>query len=211
MTPQPPTKDLVVLAADGQIEFAVRGLLTRGRSLQFRDLACDIYVHPAKDPGCFLRGHDFLRPFYRQYSYALVVLDREGCGRQQRPRLSLEADLEQRLAASGWGDRAAAVVIDPELEIWVWSDSPEVDAALGWTGRSPTLAAWLVSESYCGPGEAKPSGPKQALEHALRVTRKRRSSAIYRQLAERVSVHRCTDPAFLKLKALLRTWFAATE
>jgi hypothetical protein len=32
------------------------------------------------------------------------------------------------LFTSGWENRAAAVVLDPELEIWVWSDSPEVEA-----------------------------------------------------------------------------------
>jgi hypothetical protein len=211
MTPRPPPKDLIVLAADGQIEFAIKGLLTRGLSLQFREVTCDIYTHPAKDPGCFLRGHDFLRLFHRQYAHALVVFDREGCGRQALPRPALEADLEQRLAASGWRDRAAAVAIDPELEVWVWSDSPEVDAALGWTGRSPALAAWLLSEGYCTAAGTKPLSPKKALEHALRLAQKRRSSAIYRQLAERVSAHRCIDPAFLKLKTLMRTWFAALE
>jgi hypothetical protein len=207
MTPQTMMKDLIVLVADGQMEFTVRGLLTRGRSLGFRDVSFDIYVHPAKDPGCRTRGHDFLRPFTRQYAHGLVMHDREGCGRDDHPREALESELESSLAGSGWQDRAAAIVIDPELEVWVWSESPEVAAILGWAGRQPTLSQWLVQQGHCTLGENKPQKPKKALDEALRLSGKRRSSAIFRQLAERVSVHRCTDPAFSKFKELMRQWF----
>jgi hypothetical protein len=137
--------------------------------------------------------------------------DREGCGRDDRSREALESEIEANLARSGWDDRAAAVVIDPELEVWVWSDSPEVATILGWTGRQPTLPQWLDQQGHGTPGQGKPQKPKKAVDDALRLSGKRRSSSIFRQLAERVSVHRCTDPAFLKLKTLLRTWFAATE
>ena len=71
MTAEPAVKDLIVLAADGQIDSTVQGLLTRRASLQTREITADIYVHPEKDPGCLLRGHDFLRPFCRQYEHVL--------------------------------------------------------------------------------------------------------------------------------------------
>jgi hypothetical protein len=202
-----PEKDLVVLAADSQMEFAVKGLLTRGQALGFQQLAVDIHVHPEKDPGCLLRGHDFLRLFYRQYRHAIVMLDREGCGREESSREALESELEQRLSSSGWGDRAAAIVLDPELEAWVWSDSPEVASVLGWTGRTPCLADWLRAQGYFSEGQAKPNRPKVALEHALQLVRKGRSSAIFFELAKRVSVNRCTDTAFLKFKTTMKKWF----
>jgi len=211
MTDFVPEKDLVVLAADSQMEFAVKGLLTRGAALGFREPSVDFLVHPAKDPGCLLRGHDFLRPLYRQYHHAIVMLDREGCGREASLRELLESDLEQRLSSSGWGDRAAAIVLDPELEVWVWSDSPEVDAVLGWTGRTPRLEEWLRTQGYCTPRQMKPNRPKTALEQALRLARKGRSSAIFFELAKRVSVRRCSDPAFLKFKATLQQWFGGAS
>ncbi len=207
MSAAPAVKDLVVLTADRQMEFAVRGLLTRGPSLGFRGLSADFFAHPERDPGCFLRGHDFLRPFCRQYHHAIVMLDREGCGRSDWPRQRLEREIEDRLAASGWDNRAAAVVLDPELEVWVWSDSPEVDSVLGWAGRQPRLADWLRAEGHLRPSENKPHDPKRAVEQALRIVRKQRSSAIYLHLAERVSVQRCVDEAFLKFETLLQEWF----
>lgn len=207
MTGDQITKDLVVLVADKNMEFSVKGLLARYQSLRLRQLSLNIHVHPESDPGCFLRGHTFLRPFYRQYSHALVLLDRHGCGKEDMPRKTLERDLEERLSRAGWGNRAAVVVIDPELEVWVWSDSPEVGSVLGWVGRKPSLAEWLRSQGYQRANQCKPNRPKEAVEKTLKITRKPRSSAMYRELAERVSVNRCVDPAFVKFKTTLQGWF----
>lgn len=55
---------------------------------------------------------------------------------------------------------------------------------------------------------SKPERPKEAMEQALRMVRLPRSSALYRQLAQQVSLARCTDASFLKFKALLQNWFA---
>ena len=72
--------DLVVLVADKDMEVTVSGLLARSQSLAMRTTSVDIYRHPQRDPGCRLRSADFLRSFSRQYRYALVMFDREGCG-----------------------------------------------------------------------------------------------------------------------------------
>jgi hypothetical protein len=119
----------------------------------------------------------------------------------------LEAQVEDRLSHSGWIDRAAAIVINPELEIWVWSDSPHVDSVLGWSARQPDLRSWLVAEGFAEGPQSKPQRPKDAFERALRLAQKAKSSSLYRRLAERVSLGRCSDPAFLKFKSTLRTWF----
>ena len=177
MTEQLQQRDLVVLFADKQMEFSVRGLLERRRALRIRPISFEIFVHPAKDPGCRGKSHDFLRPFHRQYRYALVMFDREGCGNESQTREELEAEIEQRLSQSGWENRAASIVLDPELEIWVWSDSSEVDRALDWTGRQPNLSSWLQSEGFVTEKEAKPVRPKEAMQQALKISRRPRSIA----------------------------------
>lgn len=199
--------DLAVLIADKNIEGALRGLLSRPRSLGLREISCDFYVHPERDPGCRLRGHDFLRSFAHRYEHALVVFDREGSGRTVE-RAALEREVEARLFSSGWGDRAAAVVIDPELEIWVWTDSPHVATALGWQSPEMSLTEWLKQKGWLPEGETKPTQPKAAVEEALRLARRPRSSSIYNQLAQRVSTSGCVDPAFLKLRQTLSRWFS---
>jgi hypothetical protein len=210
MTPEAARKDLVVLAADKNAQHAVRGLLARPQALGIRRIEGDWYTHPEKDPGVLHRAHVFLRPFTKSHAHALVILDRSGSGQEQHDRATLESQIEQSMQGAGWDDRAAAIVLDPELEIWVWSDSPHVDDALGWSGRDPTLRQWLQTMHFMQPGAQKPSQPKEAMEKALRVARKPRSSAIYEQLAMTVSVDRCQDPSFLKLKGALRRWFGET-
>ncbi|MFH0983473.1 MAG: hypothetical protein V2A79_18295 [Planctomycetota bacterium] len=140
-----------------------------------------------------------------------MIFDRQGCGQEVRPADDLARDLKERLARAGWQDRAEAVVIDPELENWVWSDSPEVDSALGWQGRDPSLREWLRQKELWPPGAQKPTAPKEAVESALREVRCPRSSAIYGKLAEQVSLERCTDRSFVKLKEILRSWFPAAS
>ena len=83
----------------------------------------DFRTHPRRDSGCYNESHEFLRPFVRLYRFALVVFNREGSGREMMNRVEIERVVENRLSLSGWDERSATVVLDPELEIWVWSDS----------------------------------------------------------------------------------------
>ena len=205
-------KSLVVLVADKDIEFTIKGLLTRYQTLGVRQLTFsqdfDCFRHPEHDPGCLRASEGFLRQFLNIYEHALVLFDREGCGKQHLSREAIEQEMESRLSLSGWGDRAAVVVLDPEVEIWVWSDSPQVDGVLGWEGRRPDLRTWLQQQNLLAPNQFKPERPKEAMRAALRQSGKPPSSALYFQLAEKVSLNRCADPAFLKLKNTLQLWFA---
>jgi hypothetical protein len=202
-------RDIIFLVADRNMEAAVEGLLSRRESLAMRDVTFVIRTHPQRDPGCYRRAHEFLGPFHNLYAYAMVLFDREGCGNQTQPRETLEAEVEDRLAHAGWRHRARVVVPDPELESWVWGDSLHVDEALGWAGRTPALRSWLIERGLLEGHQTKPGRPKEAMEAALRAVRKPRSSAIYQELAAKVSFRRCADPAFLKLRNILQGWFPA--
>lgn len=199
--------DLVVLVPDKQMEAALKALLQRPEALKIRGIDFEIVVHPRRDPGCRGESSGLLSVFASRASFCLVVFDHEGCGEHQSTREELEDKVESSLAANGWDGRCAVVVISPELEAWVWSDSPVVDQALGWSGVTPSLRDWLRAKGYLQPDESKPVDPKRTLEAALRQVRKRRSSSIYGELATRVSVSRCADPSFEKLKAILVQWF----
>lgn len=200
-------KDLVVLVPDRNTEFAVRGILARPQALGVRKVSSDIFVHVGRDSGCFLGSHDFLRPMCQNFRHALVIFDRVGCGQEDHPREEIEETVGLKLAVSGWEDRAAVVVIDPELEAWVWSESPQVASCLGWTSDLPNLRRWLTEHGWWPSSSLKPPDPKLAVEQVLREVRKPRSSAIYEQLARRVGFQRCTDPAFLKFRHIMREWF----
>jgi hypothetical protein len=89
--------------------------------------------------------------------------------------------------------------------------SCHVEATLGWQGRSPGLREWLVQSKLLGEGDVKPGDPKRAVEEALRVARKARSSNLYLELASAVSFEGCRDEAFLKLRQILMHWFAQRQ
>jgi len=203
-----PIMDLALLVADSMIEFAVRGVLGRRASLRIRPVTFSSWTHPERDPGCRLRAHEFLRPFSSSFSHALVVFDRDGSGSDES-REALELEVGTRLAASGWNDRASVVVIAPELEAWVWSDSPAVPSILGWESQGADMRDWLTRAGFWPDGEVKPSEPKAALSAVLREVRQPHSASLFRELAEQVSLIRCADPAFAKLRSTLTAWFPA--
>ena len=179
--------DLVVLVADRHIEAAVKGLITRTSSLGIRELAFDTFTHQGRDPGCLNQGVEFLSGMERRYEHALLMFDHEGCGQDE----IAVSELQERIAAgfrnSAWGDRAKVVIIDPELEAWVWSRSANVASILGWSNRKE-LDDWLVANSWIDEYGAKPSPPKEAMAAALQEKRVPKSASLFRQLAERVSL-----------------------
>ncbi len=198
--------DLIVLCADKKIEATIAGLLDRPEALRIRRVQFVINVHPQRDPGCYHQGAAFLRPLRSFFEHALIVFDRSWEGAPPEAVDGLTGDLEGRLSRT-WGQAAGAVAIDPELEAWVWSDSPHVDAILGWEGRIPSLRAWLASNGLWEAHSPKPSNPKAAVELAIREVRGRWTAALCRRLAESVSVDRCRDLSFAKLRGLLTKWF----
>jgi hypothetical protein len=197
--------DLVVLVADKNMKFAFEGLLLN-RRLTIRALDAAVFPHPKRDPGVLRQCHDFLRSQQRLAAYAVVMFDRAGCGSEES-RVVLESEVEARMAANGWVGRSAAVVIDPELEEWVWAGYSQIEQTLGWPCGHGSLEEWLIRERYLYPGQNKPAQPKKALEHALHLSNMRRSSAFYSKLAKAVDFERCTDAAFAKLRAVLAAWF----
>ena len=203
-------KDLVVLVADKDMEYSLAGLLSRPLALGIRPISHDVFVHPDHDPGCALRGVTFLSNFAAQYRHGLILFDYEGSGRESAPARNLQESVNDDLAHSPWGGRARAIVLEPELEAWIWSDSPHVDRVAGWEQRQPGLRRWLVEQGWIKKPEIKPSRPKEAFEAALRAAGRARSASRYRRLAESVSVERCTDSSFHEFKHVLQMWFSET-
>lgn len=204
-------KDLVILVADKQMEFTLKGLLNRHHSLGIRRITCDIYRHPNSDPGCRTDAHNFLRQFHSIYQYALVLFDWDGCGENSLTKEELAQELVLRLESNGWSRRANCIIIDPELEIWIWSESPEINRCLGWERTDITVQNWLREENHWNASSLKPEDPKHALERVLENVNLPRSASLYEELASRVSFQRCTDPSFLLLKETLKLWFEHTH
>lgn len=206
------TSELIVLVADGQMKQVVATLLAkRGPAMGFTPPTMaqgDLITHSEKDGGCVNRPDALLASYLRTHRRAIVMFDREGCGQESKSREGLEDQVETLLAEKGWGDRARAIVFDPELEQWIWSRSVHVANALGWVEKSEHVYDWLLGHGFLAAADqVKPTRPKEAVEAVLREVRKPRSGAIYAAIAEKASVAQCQDPAFLKFRDTLREWF----
>lgn len=189
------------------MEHALRGLFSRPEALGIRPIGSETFIHPQHDPGCARRGVSFLSNFSEQYDYGLLLFDHEGSGKEQNAPEELERTLGEEFTRSAWGERARAIVVSPELEAWVWSNSPHVDEVAGWAQRRPSLHDWLVESGFLQEGQVKPPRPKEAFRAALRASRIARSASLYQQIAEKVSLHGCADRSFRELRRTLRTWF----
>ncbi|MCA9649206.1 MAG: hypothetical protein H6712_13960 [Myxococcales bacterium] len=200
-------KDLLLLVADADIEQTMRGLLANPSRLGIRSIDWDIRRHPERDPGCARHSAAFLRLFCKQYRHALVVFDHEGSGRESEGREQLEGSLEEELVHNGWRPGSVrAIVLEPEIEAWVWSPSVHVANVLGWTDWEG-LERWLLSRGLLTDTQSKPPRPKETMHAVLRDRRRPFSASSFRRLAERVSHRHCSDPSFSKLRSSLQEWF----
>ena len=210
LNPTAPRRDLFVLVADADCQQTMRSLLAAPARLGIRPVTFGVQRHPQRDPGCRRRASEFLRPFLKRMCRAVVVFDRHGCG-DSRAGAAIEESVERDLAANGWRGRSRVIVIEPELETWLWTGSPQVSAALGWGQDYVGLRSRLEAAGLWGKHLPKPDDPKRAATAAIRwapAPRKlRRSAAWFGSLAGRMPLEQCRDPSFRRLRETLQAWF----
>jgi len=200
-------KDLILLVADKNMHFALRGALNRPESLGIRPINVEFIVHPGRDGGARKTGPELIALKRSAAQRGLVVLDYEGCGASE-PAMELEEKLIARMR-SRWEDKGSALVIEPELDIWMWGAENTLKTTLNWH-KENSPRDWLRNQGYEFNEQAKPNRPKEALEAVLRELRTPRSSALYEELASKMSLKKCTDPAFGRLRETLQRWFPAS-
>lgn len=203
-------RELIILVADGTMSAVLRAFFERQfhyavACAQFDfDPTSDIVYDPLNtDGGVHRRCHDILRPYINTHRRALVILDQQFGA--ERPADDVRSDIEERLSANGWEERAAAVVIDPELEVLLWQDNPNVERALRYSG--PSLRQLLAQDGRWPPDTAKPPAPKEVMRAVMRANRAGAPMVVYSQIARTVSTAGCVDPAFHRVRDMLRAWF----
>lgn len=206
-------RDCVFLLADKNMRASFEGFFSRQGFQQ--SLGCGwididpmqdlIFAAGDNDPGLYTRAHELLRPFLNTHRHAVVVLDALWDG--SPGAINICTHIESLLSANGWEtDRCVVIVIDPELENWVWQRSIHVAREIGFDNIDEMNADVDLLNAW-PEKQYKPTTPKETLETILRKKRIPRSSAIYRNITAKVSISDCRDEAFIKLIGKLREWF----
>lgn len=204
--------DLVVLVADNDAEQLLQALLPRlPRAWVTDKFSFKIIRHPNRDNGCYSDPARLLAPFRAQARRFLVIFDLDGSGAEGHSRVEIEQKVENDLLRSGWDRHCIkAIAIEPELENWIWIRNRHQAQALNWPDEG-SLFDWLTRKGAIPEGAFKPTPPKEWMIEALKRGNRSHSSAIFRKIAEKVSLRQaldeCHDQSFRDLISTLQTWF----
>ena len=211
---------LAILVPDGAYPLILEALLTkRRRSLDLREVAREIIKDAFRDSSREVVA--LLRPYLRDCTHVLLLRDLEGSGAEERGAKVLEAELLDELVENGWHkDRAAVLVVEPEVEAWLRFDSVHLRELVRERARkrqddAELLFPQVVADAIqaCGGSDqiGKPQRPKETLEMLLKEFGVRRSNAIYGKLAEREGLRGCKQKSFQRLVTTLHNWFPGSD
>lgn len=168
-----------------------------------------IQIPDYTDGGVYKHAHRILEPKLATHRHAVVCLDRKAKGLPPAGRI--RGNIASNLRASGWPrERTAVIVIDPELERWLWLDHPICEQAFGYDrssyGRS--MRSMMEEQGQWRATDEKPHDCDSALAWAgRRRGRKCWPAHVFKSMLSMAPVDLCVDPAFLQLRDTLQRWF----
>ncbi len=202
------------MVADKNIEAMILGFLLSPKfhlkigcnSFQF-DSKHDLRVaHGKNDPGIFTIAKELLQPYCKTHRHVIVILDAEWSG--SPGSIKIAQQVNNHCINAGWSENnCCVIVIDPELENWIWQNNIHVCHELGANNSYLLLQEELIDKEFWVAGQPKPNRPKEAVEYVLRKNKIPRSSALYKNIASQITSKTCTDAAFVNLKNTLIQWF----
>jgi len=206
--------EIIFLVADATMEAVFRAFFERDRfhqALKCRVFQIDpvqdiIHIPKQTDGGLHRRAHDLLRSYLKTHNRAIVVLDQQFGG--EIPADVVRKGIIDNLNLNGWDGRCAVVVIEPELEAWLWQDNVNVEAAVRHI-RPPSLRDYLLAEGEWPQDEWKPISPKESIQRVIRANHAGPHTLVYARIAKSVTVRGCLDPAFVHFARTLCDWFGA--
>jgi hypothetical protein len=158
------------------------------------------------DGGIHRRAHALLRPYLPSHQNAVVMLDQHFGGRL--PAAVVRGEILNNLLRNGWSTECVeVVVIDPELEVWLWQrGNPHIARAFRYN-ESVSLEVFLEAAGFWPATALKPARPKDAARLLIRQCNAGVPMVVYSRIVENISVRGCQDPAFNLLASALRRWF----
>jgi hypothetical protein len=200
--------DLFVILEGSGDEVVLEALLKRPSDLGIRAVT---FKCERRSSAVRTQGPDIAREQRREFRYVICLWDHGGSGREQQPPSRVQGEVQARLNRNTLKGCSKALIIDPELEIWLWQDSAAIASALG-VGED-RLAEWLRDwQRKHFPTQTVETlvrqQPKEALEEVIKQSGKKRTSTLYRHITAVANLNLWSGEAsFRRLCRTLRRWF----
>jgi hypothetical protein len=181
-------KDLFVLTADADMQAVFWAVLGRFDALGIRPISSGVDRHVNRDPGVFGEGPEFIRRTIpkNDYSHFILALDHHGSG-CNKPLAECAKALQARMDSCTFKDCSIVVLLDPELEEWLWHDPAAIPCSVV-AGTIP--------------------GPKERLRQ---VFKRKPLPRDFEQITAGADLQAWnSSPSFRILKTTLQNWFPAT-
>lgn len=208
-------RDCMFYVADLSMAEAFKGFLLREKfhlslgcgAFEFDPLQDIARAKGKNDGGLWRHAGILLRGYLHTHHRLVVCLDRDFGG--SPGQVQIRMDITEQLLVAGWQQKNFIVlVIDPELEQWIWQDSVHIEQALKHKSP-PSLREALAASNQWPLGQDKPNNPKETLESLVdKNLRGDRSSSLYAKITSKVSPAHCSDPEFHALRRQLQVWFS---
>ena len=211
-------RDIIFHLADDHMETGMRAFFQRDdwqhalgchRFDIDADSPVDLFrVAGHTDPGLWKHAHENLAAFRDKYRHAVIVLDADF---DPYPGADvLHQDITRAMIAADWEEgQFAVVVIQPELEAWLWAANVNVAIAFGHQDFT-ALRNTLEAEGLWTPGEPKPNDLKRARDRAAKLGGKKTGGPIFKGVFGSISskaLNQCVEPGFKTLQEAVQRWF----
>ncbi len=157
-------------------------------------------------------GPDAGRERRGEFRYVICLWDHQGSGEENKPPSRVQGEVQARLNRNTLKGFSKALVIDPELEIWLWRDRTAIASILEVDENRLTewLNDWRQAQFPKQTVETLlQQFPKEALEEVMRRAGEKPDAALYGRITAIANLQRWSkEPSFRRLCSTLRKWFA---
>lgn len=157
------------------------------------------------------QGPNIARERRRRFPYVICLWDHRGSGQEHKPASQVQGKVQAHLNGNTLKGCSKAIVIDPELEIWLWQDWTAIAVAL--KVEEKQLAKWLKNYQQRqfpthSVQELVQRFPQEALEAVVQQAGEKPDSALYGRIADAANFELWSkEPSFRQLRRTLRRWF----
>ena len=207
-------KDLFVYAADADAVAFLNAILNKPEALGIRKIRFDIDRNGGRDSGMIKNGAEFVRTERIKNNYRKVILmwDHHGSGRERRQKpLQVSQEIQDKLDSFTWEDNSATIVLNPELEQWLWHCEQAVAKHFGMAAEQ--LQQWC--EKYAGeqgvpPADIKKQNPKGVFQYIMdKCLDRSLKPRDFEEIGRLASIKGLQDcESFRKFTKTLQGWFA---